>query len=672
MFRQSMYVLILISCLTALLFAETVSPLPGATPFEGGVTFRTWAPNATTVQVYGSYNGWGSGYSLLPEGDGWWARDLYGSLIGHEYKYKMNNADHWRTDPRAKKVVSSTGNGIIVDNSYSWTPFTPPAWNEMVIYEMHIGTYNDTPGGSPGTWSTATAKLDHIQSLGVNAVKIMPVAEFAGDFSLGYNPANLYAPESAYGTPDQMRNFIEQCHQRGIAVLLDVVYNHMGPSDLGNSIWQFDGYSADPDTGGIYFYEDERRHTPWGDRLNFSTNEVRSFIRDNVLYWREEYNMDGIRMDGTAYIREIDIDEPEIPEGWSLMQWINDEIDAAYPEKISIAEDMRNNEWITKTTGEGGAGFDSQWDPWFHHSLVYALETSDDNNRNMYEMANIINHKYNGVDTQRVIYTESHDEVGYASGKWRVPSRIHGDDPDSYWSKKRSTLGAGIVLTSPGIPMLFMGQEFLEDGQWHDDNPLDWSKDTTFAGIKLMYQHLIGLRRNLSNNTLGLMAGNVNVFHVNDTDKVIAFHRWWNGGPGDDVIVVANFRYQGFTNYNIGMPRGGRWRVRLNSDWDGYDSDFLNWTSLDTNAVSGSKDGLSYNANVSVAPYSFIILSQGTDPNLDGLGKVDLKDFALFAAQWQNACDDWDSCNGADFDMSGLVDMNDLHTFMSRWLDEIP
>ena len=644
----------------------------GAIPYAGGTTFRVWAPNATSVNVAGSFNGWSmTSKPLGGEPDGWWSCDVSVAGAGNEYKYVIDGS-LWKVDPRAKDVVSSVGNGVIRNNSdnYSWTPFTPPAWNEMIIYEMHIGTYNDTAGGNPGTWNTAIAKLDHIQSLGVNVVEIMPVAEFSGDYSLGYNPVNLFAPESAYGTRGQMWNFIDACHQRGIAVLIDLVYNHFGPSDLGFSLWQFDGYSAAVDTGGIYFYEDSRRVTPWGDtRPNFETPEVRSFIRDNVIYWMDEFNMDGIRMDGTAYIREIDIGQPEIPEGWSLMQWINDEVDAAYPEKICIAEDMRDNDWITKTTGGGGAGYDSQWDAGFHHKVVAALETGDDINRNMWDIRDAVTHSYNNVDTQRVIYTESHDEVGQSSGKSRVPSRINGADPTSYYSKKRSTLGAGIVFTSPGIPMIFMGQEFLEVGDWHDDDPLDWTNDTTYAGIKLMYQHLISLRRNLSNNTLGLMAGNVNAYHVNNTAKVIAYHRWWNGGPGDDVIVVANFSYEGITNYNIGMPQGGRWRVRLNSDWDGYDSEFLNWDSLDTNATLGTKDGLVYNANVSVAPYSFIILSQGTDPNLDGIGKVDLKDFALFAAQWQSSCDDWNSCEGADFNMSGLVDMTDLYTFVLRWLD---
>ncbi len=674
-FRRNMLYLTVVCLLSQLLGAAVPSSRPGigAVPYNGGTTFRVWAPNASTVTVAGTFNGWSSMINpLANEGGGWWSVDAAGANVHDQYKYVINGT-LWKVDPRAGDVVNSTDNGIIVDNSYNWTPFTPPAWNEMVIYEMHIGTFNDTPGGNPGTWQLAALKLDHLQSLGVNAVKIMPIAEFPGDFSMGYNPVNLYAPESAYGTPNQMRNFIDQCHQRGIAVIIDVVYNHLGPTDLEHSLWRFDGYSASPDTGGIYFFEDDNRYTPWGDtRPNYTTGEVRSFIRDNVMYWLNEYNMDGIRMDGTAYIRERDVEggTVSVPGGWSLMQWINNEIDAAHPQKISIAEDMRDNEWLTKTTGEGGAGFDSQWDAGFHHKVVAALETPDDANRNMWDIRDAITHLYNGWDTQRVIYTESHDEVGAASGKSRVPSRIWWDHPDSYFSKKRSTLGAGLVFTSPGIPMIFMGQEFLEDGSWHDDDPLDWSKNTTFAGIRQLYTHLIQLRRNVSSHTRGLLGKNVNVFHVNNTDKVVAFHRWWDGGTGDDVIVVANFSYQGFTSYNIGMPRGGRWRVRFNSDWEGYDPQFDNWNAYDTLASAGPKDGLTYNANVGIGPYSIIILSQGTGPDIDGSGTVDLEDFFLFARHWKNSCDNWDSCGGADFNMSGTVDMTDLATFISRWLDD--
>ncbi len=673
------YHLVFCCLLPAAVLGASPSSRPGmgAVVYPGGTTFRVWAPNASAVHVAGSFNGWSTTANPLAyEGDGIWSVDVPGASLYQQYKYVIGgSSDPWKIDPRARDVVSSVGNGIIVDNSYSWAPFTPPPWNEMVLYEMHIGTFYDAPGGPPGTWQLAMSKLDHLQALGINAVQVMPVAEFPGEYSLGYNPCNLFAPESAYGSPNSMRNFIDACHQRGIAVLLDVVYNHMGPSDLQYSVWKFDGFSTYWDTGGIYFYEDEKRSTPWGSRLNFSTGQVRSFIRDNAMYWLTEFNMDGLRWDGTAYIRQWEdefYNTYDIPEGWSLMQWINDEINAAFPQKISIAEDMRDNEWITKPTGAGGAGFDSQWDAGFHHTLVNdTLQPAYDEDRNMWAVRDKIIHLYNGWDTQRVIYTESHDEVGLASGKKRVPSRINESDPTSYWSKKRSTLGAGLVFTSPGIPMLFMGQEFLETGAWHDDTPLDWSNDTTFSGIKQLYTDLIALRRNFAGLTKGLLAKNVSVFHVNNTDKVIAYHRWWNGGPGDDVIIVANFRYEGFTNYNIGFPRAGRWRVRFNSDWIGYDGEFGDWSTTDVNAVSGAKDGLPYNADVSVGPYTLLIFSQGATPNLDGQGGVDLDDFALFAPWWQQPCDPWDACGGADFDSSGRVDITDLQTFIDSWLDGV-
>jgi 1,4-alpha-glucan branching enzyme len=485
--------------------------------------------------------------------------------------------------------------------------FSTPPWNETVIYEMHIGTFNDAPGGTPGNFTSAITRLDQLQSLGINMVQVLPVSEFAGDYSWGYNPSDPDTIESIYGGVNNYKTFINECHARGIGVIQDVVHNHYGPSDL--DMWQFDGWQQN-NKGGIYFYQDYRSSTPWGDtRPDYGRGEVRSYIRDSIMSWVQEFRCDGLRWDSTVNIRNTNNGVgTDIPDGWSLMQYCNNEIDANVAWKISIAEDLQNNEWLTKTTGSGGAGFDSQWDAGFVHPIRAALITGSDSSRNMYSVRDALTHTYNGSATQRVVYTESHDEV--ANGHARVPEEIWPGNAGSWASKKRSTLGAGLVMTAPGIPMLFQGQEVLEDGYFADTDPVDWTKLTTYAGIQTLYRDLIRLRRNWYDTTRGLRGNNINVHHINDTNKVIAFHRWQNGGAKDDVIIVANFGNTSYSSYNLGFPRGGTWKVRFNSDWNGYSGDFANTNSYDTTANAGAKDGMGYNGNIGIGPYTLVILSQ--------------------------------------------------------------
>lgn len=594
---------------TAALIPSAKSGL-GAWVDSGDTTFRVWAPNATTVSVAGSFNTWSSTANPLAyegTGSGTWSVDVAGDQRSEEYQFVIDGT-LWKNDPRATDVTNSVGNSIITEpDAYSWSAFTMPGWHDLVIYEMHVGTLNDTAGGTPGTWQSAISKLDHIADMGFNAVEVMPIAEFAGDFSWGYNSAHPFAPESIYGDPEDMKDFVDECHQRGIAVLIDVVYNHLGPSDL--DMWRFDG-SSSGSYGGIYFFQDWRAPTPWGDtRPDYGRDEVRTFLKDNAMYWLEEFNCDGLRWDSTVNIRtQNNGGGGNIAEGWSLMQHINNEIDSTSSWKISIAEDLQNNDYLTKTTGAGGAGFDSQWDSDFVHPIRDNIIEGTDANRDMNEVRDAIAKVDNGDHLDRVIYTESHDEV--ANGSARVPEEIWPGNASSWASKKRSTLGAALVFTSPGIPMIFQGQEFLEDSYFQDTDPVDWAKATTYSGIVDLYTDLVSLRRNTAGKTAGLRGNNVNVHHVNDTNKLVAFHRWDNGGGGDDVIVVANFSSTGYSSYNIGFPSSGTWKVRFNSDWSGYDSSFGNWTAYDTTANSGSKDGMSYNGNVGIGPYTVIILSK--------------------------------------------------------------
>jgi 1,4-alpha-glucan branching enzyme len=161
--------------------------------------------------------------------------------------------------------------------------------------------------------------------------------------------------------------------------------------------------------------------------------------------------------------------------------------------------------------------------------------------------------------------------------------------------------------------MVFQGQEFLEDDWFHDQDPIDWSKKQTYHGIFKMYQDLIRLRRNGFNNTRGLRGQHVHVHHVNNNDKVVAFHRWEHGGPGDDVVIVVNMGKQDFESYHIGFPREGMWHVRFNSDSRSYDADFGNHASNDIWAHSGAKDNMPCNGKVGLGPYSAIILSQDNE-----------------------------------------------------------
>ncbi len=596
-------------------------PGMGSIPYDGGVAFRVWAPFASGVCVAGTFNNWSTTTNPLEsEKNGYWSGDILGAKPGDRYRYVISgqfiSGVQWRTDPYCKNVEDNIhGDGVIVTDNFVWSPdvFNMPGWNELVIYELHVASFNRSQQ-TPGDFSSIIARLDDLKNLGVNAIQLMPIFGFPGDFSLGYNPALPFDIESNYGSPKSFKEFVQTAHERGFALILDVVYNHFGPDDLDTSLWRFDGWNENG-RGGIYFYNDDRRSFAYfPNRPDYGRGEVRQYIRDNALMWLEEYRLDGFRFDSTVNIRNIygNNNDPsnDIPEGWSLMQWINNEIDGRMPWKLTIAEDLQNNDYITKSTGAGGAGFDSQWGSLFYSALFDAVVPPSDSARNMDRLRDAIYQRFETDAFKRVIYSENHDEVAEINRKVRLPEAIWRGNADSWFARKRSTLAAALVFTSPGIPMIFMGQEFLEWGSWRDTGSLDWSKKGRFNGIWDLYQALMRLRRNWFNNTRGLRGQNVNVHHVNNGDKMIAFHRWENGGPGDDVIVVANFADRSYDSYTIGFPRSGTWYVRFNSDWNGFSPDFGNKPGYDTTAGGPGIHGLPFSGNIGIGPYSVLILSQ--------------------------------------------------------------
>ena len=595
--------------------AQMVGPQGmGALVQEQGVAFRVWAPHAERVSVVGDFNNWNhDAHPMQREDSGCWFAAVNEAGVGQEYRFHLVNGELelLRIDPYAREVSNSIGNGIIADPCFDWGDdhFQMPPRNELVIYEMHIGTYNPSEADHPGNFDEAIQGFGHLKKLGINAIEVMPAAEFAGDYSWGYNPAHMFAVESVYGGPQAFKRFVKEAHRQGIAVILDVVYNHFGPSDL--DLWQFDGWSEN-DGGGIYFYNDWRGETPWGhNRPDYGRTEVRQFIRDNATSWIEDFHVDGLRYDMTLYIRTVRGDgdpSAEVADGWSLMQWINGEIREKYPDKILIAEDLQDSEWLTKTPGAGGAGFHAQWDAQFVHPIRAAVTVQNDQDRSLDKICHAISASYNGDPFERVVYSESHDEV--ANGKSRVPSEINPDDPENFYAQKRSTLAAGLVFTSPGIPMLFQGQEFLQGGWFQDTVPLDWDLTDEFRGILRLYRDLVRLRLNRTSQTRGLCGSGLTISHANPAACVVAFQRWYDHGPGDDVMVVVNFSHESRGDYELGFPQAGLWKLRLNSDWRGYSDDFADTASQDVNAEEGERDGLPATAKVAIGPYSILIYSQ--------------------------------------------------------------
>lgn len=550
----------------------------GAIVQRSGVSFRVWAPFATQVSLTGSFNNW-STTVLNNEQDGYWNGFVPKAKAGQEYKFIIKNGNQimLRNDPRALHFTTSAGNSVITSNSFDWggDSFQPLSLDKQVIYELHVGTFNRPDPAITGTFQDVCAKLDYLADLGVNMVELMPISSMMMDRGWGYAIDYIFAVESLYGGRYGFMQFVKAAHHRGIGVILDVVYNHFGP-DTNLDLWDFDGWHEES-KGGIYFYNDWRSETPWGNtRPDFGRQEVRQYILDNVTMWMHDCRVDGLRVDSTIFIRNVkgSNNDPanDLPEGWHLLQQINNITQKINPGAITIAEDVADNDYIVKPLREGGAGFSTQWELGFPTALREALFSNDPSKISLARVCSELCRRFNDDALQRVIFADSHDSA--ANGSCRLNEAIAPGKADGLFARQQSLIAAAILLSAPGIPMIFMGQEFMQGGSFSDWQGLDWSRAERYSGIVAAYTHLIALRKNVSNVTAGLTGKNINLMHVDEDNKVIAYHRWKEGGPHDDVIVVVNFGNRHHQEYVMGFPRTGTWKLRFNSSWSGYSSDF--------------------------------------------------------------------------------------------------
>lgn len=580
---------------------------------DGLVTFRVWAPHAEKVFVVGTFNDWEkTDFELEPEDNGFWCGTTDQAQEGDAYKYLIHNggALFERNDPYAVEVTQSNGNSVIRKLDFDWSTdtFEIADWNRLVIYELHVGTFNRKEKGKVGTFKGVIEKLDYLRDLGINAIELLPIAEFAGGVSWGYNPAHLFAVEGDYGGPEGLRELVRECHARNIAVIIDVVYNHFGPSDL--DLWQFDGWHEEG-KGGIYFYNDYRSTTPWGDtRPDYGRPEVRQYIMDNAFFWIEKYNCDGLRMDATSYIRfeggGIGMDT-EINEGNILMRDINAALSEKHPRVITIAEDLKGHHKVTDAIDANGLGYGSQWDMGFVHPVREVLTQTTDEGRDLQKIVDALLYRYSDDAFKRVVYTESHDEV--ANGKARVPEEIQPGDAESEFAKKRALLGIALTLTAPGIPMLFQGQEFMEDEYFKDDEPLDWEKLTKFKGIQRLVADMVKLRTGAYHGAAGLTGQFTQIIHFNKDTGVLAYIRNTAEDGEEAVLVVLNLKNKEYHDYGIGIDEHKTWRLRINSAWRGYDNQFSEEQTQEMAKQSESTDGQEFTGKINLRSYSLQIFS---------------------------------------------------------------
>ena len=447
----------------------------GANVVEDGVRFRVWAPASWSVDVVVYGPGAERVHPLAAEEDGWFSATVPGIGAGARYKYRLDDKDAF-PDPASRSQPDGVHQpSAVVDPSFAWTDegWRGVSLDDLVIYELHLGTATEE-----GTFDALIGRLDDIAALGATAVEPMPIAEFPGAYNWGYDGVCLYAPDSSYGGADAFRRFVDAAHARGLAVILDVVYNHLGPE--GNYLHAV--------TGGRYFTD--RHSTPWGDAIDYARRPVREFAVHNALHWAHEYHVDGLRMDATHAI----LDDSEI----HLLQELGRAVRESLPADrrfVLIAEDERNERRVLLPPPEG-CGLDGVWADDFHHQLrrhtagdheAYFSDytgSSQDIVRTLrqgwfYEGQESKNHGVargtpaDGLPVRAFVHCiQNHDQVG---------NRAFGDRLTESIPLPVYRAASALLLLSPYTPLLWMGQEWAATTpfQYFTDHPEELGKRVT-------------------------------------------------------------------------------------------------------------------------------------------------------------------------------------------------
>jgi len=444
-------------------------PWSASVPGPAG-RLRVWAPDRERVDAVMD----DATRPMAQARGGWWHLDLPGAGHGTRYRFSLDGGPP-RSDPRsAWQPDGIEGPSALVDHGRfewhdgSWKGAHLPS---AVIYELHVGTFS-----TPGTFDGAVEHLDDLVDLGVDAVELLPVAEASGTRGWGYDGVLLYAPHHAYGGPDGLKRLVDACHVRGLAVIADVVYNHLGPA--GNYLHEYGPYFTD------------RYRTPWGSAVNFDgpgSDEVRRFVTDNARQWLDDYHLDGLRLDAVHAI--FDGGARHILEELAAVG--TEVADATGRRKWVIAESDLNDPRLVRSDEAGGYGLDATWSDDFHHALHAVLSGE----RSGYyadfgtiaQLAKALEEVYVFAGDWSPLRGRHHGRrvgdlartrfLGYLQNHDQIGNRALGERSAALLSPGRRRVAAALVLLSPFVPMLFQGEEWGASTPWqyftdHDDPDL--------------------------------------------------------------------------------------------------------------------------------------------------------------------------------------------------------
>jgi 1,4-alpha-glucan branching enzyme len=625
----------------------------GTNLVPGGATFRLWAPRAKDVYIRGDFNAWVMDESsrLVKNADGRWTGFMPGATDGHRYKFYVvgTGTEGFKRDPYARELTNKWPDPDCVLRSAGTFPWQDWSWRtpefrDLIVYQLHVGTwFGPNREGRVAKFLDVLDRVEYLSDLGVNAIEPLPIVEYSTPRSQGYNGTDLFSPETNYQVPDaeldryvdlahrlltqrgksplqrsvlaiginQLKALVDIYHHYGIAVILDVVYNHASGDvkSQPESMYFLDRVAGTNPNDSLYFTDQD--HT--GPVFAFWKQEVRQFLIDNAAFFFDEYHVDGFRYDQVTVI-----DKQNIGSGWLFCQHLNATLSQRDPAAVNIAEYWGPEPAVVRPPQDGGAGFHANWHDGLRNAVRGVIAQASAGPHATVDWQPVVNQlRAPGFrDAWRAVqYVESHDEV-YRDRSPRVPKlAVAGGNTRTWYASSRSRVATALILTAPGIPMLFMGQEIYEDKRWADDVPnhqgtlVDWdglSSDKAMINFHHFTRELVWLRRKHP----ALRGEGVRTLSMENGPRVLAFQRWVEG-VGRDVVVVASLNEFTLFGYQIPMPAPGTWLEVFNSDV------YENWVNPIAFGNGGSirvdgppLNGLSHSAYVTVPANSVVVFAR--------------------------------------------------------------